>query len=165
MKFSIRKRRTEMNNPVRNTISVLALFFASILINGCSDSNSLVNGNISPESKEAATTLDFKEYTFELGLDILPFGEATISAEELGVVYFTSLDLISASAFETLDASDFCNSVTIESNNPGDTEFKDCTTGEIKASKFKIKNEGKKRLYLIALVKCKSLYGIIENGK
>ncbi len=154
-----------MKNSVRNTTAVIALIFASLLINGCSDSNSLVNGNTAPETKEAARTLDFKEYTFELGLDILPFGEATVSAEELGVVYFTSLELISASGFETSDAMDFCKNVTIESDISADIEYRNCTTGEIKANNFKIRNEGKKRLYLIALVKCKSLYGMIGDAK
>jgi hypothetical protein len=154
-----------MNTQKIKIASILMIMFFAIGITGCSENSSPVSGPTASDRGELSLYPDYKDVTFELGLDILPFGEKSVSASELGVVYFTSLELRNASEFESIDAADFCDRVIIQTDYPGDVEYKDCNTGDIKAGKIIITNNSKRRMNLIAVLKCKSLFGVVEKGK
>lgn len=154
-----------MNTQKIKIASVLMIMFFAIGITGCSENSSPVSGTAASDNREAGLSPDYKDVTFELGLDILPFGETSLSASGLGVVYFTSLELRNASEYETTDAADFCDRLIIQTDFPGEVEYKDCNTGNIKSRKINITNNSKRRMNLIAVLKCKSLFGIAVTAK
>jgi hypothetical protein len=95
----------------------------------------------------------------------MPFGEASVSASELGIVYFTSATVAPASGAATSEEYEFCRQIAFQTDYPGDMEYSDCTTGEIKAGKINIRNTGKKYLSVLATIKGKSLFGMIETER
>ena len=149
--------------------AALAVLLLSLVLAGCSDYSGPVSssrtggsGDLSSGS-EAGSSLDFKEVTFEFGLDLQPFEETVIRADELGVSFITSVTLISASEYEFSESSDFCKRVTIQTDSDTKTEFADCTTGKINSQTVVLKNNSKKRMYLVAVVDAKALHGISKQ--
>lgn len=143
-------------------VLVAALFVAGILA-GCSDSGTPVSSLPGGGMHEAAGYPDHKDVRFEFILDLMPFAEASVSAPELGILCFTSATVTPFTG--TVDESEFCRQIEIQTDSPAEKEISDCATGDIKASKINIRNTGKKRLSAIAVITGKSLFGMIENGK
>ncbi len=146
--------------------AAMAVLLLSLVLAGCSDysgpvSSSKTGGSADLSSGfETGSSLDFKEVTFEFGLDLQPFAETVIKADELGVSFITSVTLISASEYELSESSDFCKRVTVQTDSDTKTEFADCTTGKINSQTVVLKNNSKKRMYLVAVVDAKALHGI-----
>ncbi|MBX7043349.1 MAG: hypothetical protein K1X85_10655 [Ignavibacteria bacterium] len=157
-----------MNSNKIKTAALAVLLFPLVLA-GCSDysgpvssSKTGVSGDLSGVP-ETAGTLDFKEVTFEFGLDLQPFGETVINAGEIGVSYISSVTLVNASEYEVFESADFCKKISIQTDNQGKSEFTDCSTGNVKAQTVVVKNNSKKRVYAIAVVEAKSLHGISKH--
>ncbi len=142
-----------MKRQIKNAAINTVLLFMSIAVVGCSDSLTPIQSARETGNAEGISIPERRESTIDIYLDMLPFGEATYFAEELGVAYITSVELVHYSDYSGNDAADFCNTFAIESDYPGDIEQADCGLQEIRASWINVRNTGKKRMKLTARIK------------
>jgi len=152
-----------LKRQINNAAIQIVILLISIVLVGCSDSPTPIQSAKITGNAEGISIPDSKESTIDIYLDMLPFGEATYFSEELGMAHITSAELLRTPDYIGNDDVDFCNTLVIETDFPGDTESADCSIQEIKASWINVKNTGKKRIKLIAHIKGETYSGDPES--
>lgn len=139
-----------MTNFKRTTGIISMLLLIAAMITGCSDSYNPVESTIRTPETESASSRNLKVITRDLKIEIHPLSEVTLKADDLGIAYFTAVNLTSGAGYDNNDNANLCSKLVIKSGNVREAEIYGCSASGLNANTVTIKNVSKTRVQLKA---------------